>query len=174
MASSAQAPPQPPQIVDVPLSLFGGMHTGVAPVDLPEGLSPDNQDMAFVPGETFSRPCLSKLFNPSFGNVAVLYCKTYLQPNGDPLTLALDASGNLWVEDVEANPGNPSVLAQVSAGISAFSASAFGREYLAFSDLLTGQWPPLQYDGTNLDRVTQEGPATPVSCANVAPPSATI
>ena len=180
MASPAQA--APPQIVDVPLALFGGTHTGVAPPDLPEGLSPDSQDMAFVPGEAFTRPCLAALWgtgNPKkrmapAGNVAMLYCKTYVQPNGDALTLALDAAGNLWVEDVGNSPGTASQLAAVTAGISALSASAFGREYIAFSDLLTGQWCPLQYDGTNLDRVTQDGPGVGPTCQNSTPPVATL
>ncbi len=173
MASPAQAL-APAPVVDVPLSIFGGQHTGVAPPDLPEGLSPDSQDMAYVPGETFSRPCLRKIFNPSFGPIATVYEKTYLQPNGDPLTLALDASGKLWVEDVNAAPGVASLLATVEPGVSALSATAFGREYVAFSDLLTGQYPPLQFDGSNLDRVTQDGPGEPVTCANAAPPAAAI
>ena len=173
MASPAQA--APPQIVDVPLALFGGMHTGVAPADLPEGLSPDNQDVAYVPGENFSRPALSKIFGtPLGGDVPILYTKTYVMPDKTPLTLALNAMGQLFVENVATNPGVASPLAAVTPGVSAFSATAFGREYLAFSDLLTGQWPPLQYDGTNLDRVTQDGPGEPVSCTNVAPSSATV
>src|SRR5512136_1248583 len=121
MASPAQL--QAPQVVDVPLSLFGGMHTGVAPSDLPEGLSPDNQDMAFTPGETFSRPALSRIFANGVGALAMVYAKTYTQPNGNPLTLAMDAAGNLYVEDVNAAPGVASLLAAVTPGISAFSAS---------------------------------------------------
>jgi hypothetical protein len=173
MASPAQQAPAP-QIVDVPLALFGGMHTGVAAPDLPEGLSPDNQDMAFVPGDCLSRPCLSKLWTPSVGSVAMLYCKTYLQPNGDPLTLALDAEGNLWAEDINDSPGTATNVATVTAGISALSATAFGREYIAFSDLLTGQWPPLQYNGTEIERVTQDGPGFGPTAANFSAPSATL
>lgn len=173
MASPAQAL-APPQIVDVPLSLFGGMHTGIAPPDAPEGLSPDNQDMAFVPGETFSRECLAKIFSNSVGDVPMMYAKTYIMPNGDPLTLSLDANGNLYYEDVENNPNVPVNIAAVTPGISAFSATAFGREYIAFSDLLNGMWPPLQYDGTNLDRVTQDGPGEPVNCVNILPTPATL
>lgn len=174
MGTSPQLAP-PPQLVDVPLALFGGTHTGVAPTDLPEGLSPDNQDMAYVPGEAFTRPCLSKVLNPPApGNVAMLYSKTYVQPNGDPLTLTMDSAGNIFVEDVANSPGTIAALNQVTAGISALSASAFGREYIALSDLLHGQWCPLQYDGTNLDRVTQDGPGISPTVINIAPPPATL
>lgn len=172
MASPAQA--QPPELVDVPLSLFGGIHTGVAPPDLPEGLSPDNQDMVYVPGDTFSRPCLSRVSATPFGEVPALYDKTYVMPDGTPLTLAMDANGNLYVENVVNAPGEFTTLATVTAGVTAFSASAFGREYIALSDLLSGQWCPLQYDGEFLDRVTQDGPGVGPACANVTPSTATI
>jgi hypothetical protein len=165
----------PPEIVDVPLSLFGGMHCGANPADLPEGLSPDNQDVAFVPGAVFSRPGLSRLFAvPVSGAPALVYAKTYIQPDGDPLTLFMDANGKIYTEDVAENPGVYTQLAQVTAGLSAQSASAFGREYIAISDLLHGQWPPLQYDGTNLDRVTQDGPGIGPVCSNIAPATASI
>ena len=172
MASPAQV--QLPPLVDVPLSLFGGLHTGVAPADLPEGLSPDNQDMAFVPGETFSRPCLSAVFTNSVGPVAMVYDKTYVMPDGTPLTLSMDALGNLYVENVATSPGATTAIAAVTADARPFSASAFGREYIAISNLLRGQWPPLQYDGDVLDRVTQDGPATAPTCINVAPPAAAV
>jgi hypothetical protein len=172
MASPAQV--QLPPVVDVPLSLFGGMHTGVAPADLPEGLSPDNQDMAYVPGEVFSRPCLSAVFTNSVGDVAMVYDKTYEMPDGTPLTLSMDALGRIYVENVATSPGVTSLLAAVTPNARAFSASAFGREYVALSNLLTGAWPPLQYDGEIVDRVTQDGPAIAPICANAAPPAAAI
>jgi hypothetical protein len=157
MASQALAPPIP---VDVTLSLFGGTDTEISPADLPEGLSPDNQDMIFLPGGANDRPGLHKLFNPSFGAVAVVYHKSYVQPNGDPLTLILTSDGVLRVEDVGNSPGVPTQIAQLPSGMYAHSVSDFGREYIASSDLLHGQAVPLQYDGTNLDRVTMDGPGT--------------
>src|ERR1035438_9571744 len=146
---------QAPQLVEVPLSLFGGMHTGIAAPDAPEGISPDNQDVAYVPGEVFSRPCLSRVFSTLPNNVQVMYTKTYVLPDGTPLTLALDSNGILYVENVALSPGTTTPLATIVPGVSALSASAFGREYIAISDLLHGQWCPLQYDGTYLDRVTR-------------------
>ena len=171
MAAPAQAEPQ---LVDVPLSLFGGMHTGVAPSDLPEGLSPDNQDWAYVPGEGFSRPGLSRIYSPSDDGRAILYEKTYIQQNGNVITLFLDSAGKINIEDVTNAPGVFASPVAVTPGSYAQSASAFGREYIAFSDLLSGQWPPLQYNGTSFERVTQDGPGYALTVSNVAPPTATI
>lgn len=158
MASPAQAAPS----VEVNLSLFGGTDTEVAPSDLPEGLSPDNQDVIFLPGEVASRPCLRRMFPTAFpGGVSVTYAKTYVQPNGRPLTLVLTSDGKLWKEDVVFSAFDRTQIGSVPptfSGTYAQSISAFGREYIAFSDLLHGQGVPLQFDGTNLDRVTQDGP----------------
>jgi hypothetical protein len=160
MGSPAQAPPQ---LVDVTLAVFGGRKTDIAPSDCPEGITPDEQDGVYLPGDWQSRPCLSKLFATGqlTPGTQVLYEKTYIQPNNDPLTLFLTSDGTLWVEDVGNNPGNPSSLFSIEPGLYAQSVTADGREYIAFSDLLHGQGIPLQYDGTNLDRVTQDGPGAP-------------
>jgi hypothetical protein len=158
MGSPALAPPD---VRDVTLSLFAGRKTDIAPSDLPEGLTPDEQDGIYVPGEWLSRPCLARLYAAGLltPGTTVLYEKTYVQPNDDPLTLVLTSDGKLWVEDVGNNPENPTALSQlITPGLYAQSVTEFGREYIAFSDLLHGQGVPLQYDGTNLDRVTMDGP----------------
>lgn len=158
----------PPDVKDVTLSLFGGPKTDVAPSDLPEGLSPDTEDGIYLPGDWQSRPGLARLFAAGqlTAGSSVLYEKTYVQPNGDPLTLMLTSDGKLWVEDVGNNPLNPAQIGSVPAGLYAQSVSAFGREYIAFSDLLHGQGVPLQFDGTNLDRVTMDGPGAAPSIAD--------
>ena len=153
--------------VSVPLSLFGGMVTELSPTDVPEGLSPDCQDVAFLPGSVFQRPCLSKLFNAAFpSNPTMVYEKTYIQPNEEPLNLFLDSAAKLWREDVLNSPGTKtliSALPEKSGNVTcAQSITAFGREYIAFSDGRHGSHIPLQYDGTNLDRVTQDGPGASV------------
>jgi hypothetical protein len=51
--------------IDIPLELFAGLNTELAPSDIPEGVSPDNQDVAFLPGNVFSRPGLHKVFSPA-------------------------------------------------------------------------------------------------------------
>src|SRR6185437_15153170 len=89
-----------PQTAEVPLSLFGGLNTELSPSDIPEGVSPDNQDVAFLPGSVFSRPGTHKLLTlVGAGNPAIFYQKSYVQPNENPLTLLLDANGILWKED---------------------------------------------------------------------------
>lgn len=159
------APGQNPNPVqDVTLSVFGGRKTDIAPSDCPEGLTPDEQDNIFLPGNVQSRPGLSRLYvqETLTAGASVLYEKTYIQPNNEPLTLLLTSDGKLWVEDVDNDPLNPTSLLTVAPGLSAQSVTAFGREYIACSDLLHGQFAPLQFDGTNFDRVTQDGPgATP-------------
>jgi hypothetical protein len=145
--------------VDVPLALFGGKNSELAPSDIPEGVSPDNQDVAFLPGSVFSRPGLHKHFaSPLPNNATVVYAKSYVQPNGETLNLYLDSNGILWKEDVTNSPGTHTQLLQTQPGSYAKSCTAFGREYIAISDGEHGADVPLQYDGTNLDRVTQDGP----------------
>lgn len=161
--------------VTVPLSLFSGLVTELAVPDLPEGLSPDNQDIVYLPGSVGSRPGLHKVYASAIsGNVTVVYQKTYVQPNGQPLNLILDSAGNLWKEDVTNAPGTLVSLGNVPAGTYAQSCSAFGREYIAISDGIHGAGVPLQFDGTFLDRVTQDGPGAPPTITNSQPPSATI
>lgn len=161
--------------VTVPLSLFSGLVTELSDPDIPEGLSPDNQDVVFLPGSVASRPGVHKVYaTPISGNVTVVYQKTYVQPNGQPINLILDSAGNLWKEDVINAPGVLASLGSVPAGSYAQSCSAFGREYIAISDAIHGAGVPLQFDGTNLDRVTQDGPAVGPTIAGTSVPSATI
>ena len=165
MASPALAPPD---VKDVTLALFAGRKTDIAPSDLPEGLTPDEQDGIYLPGQWQSRPGLARLY--ALGKLPAgakaLYEKTYVQPNGDPLTLVLTSDGQLWVEDVGNFPGTLVSTFPVTPGLYSQSVTEFGREYIAFSDLLHGQGIPLQYDGTNLDRVTMDGPAATPTVAD--------
>lgn len=157
---------------DVPLQLWGGEDLEMSPTDVPEGVSPGCNDMAFVPGSTFSRPCLSRcLTNGLTNNPTLTYLKTYEQPNGDPLNLFLDFLGNLWQEDVNNTPGTATLVGAVAAGSYGKSVTAFGREYIAFSDGIHGTDIPRQYDGTNLDRVTQDAPGAPPTITNYQLPS---
>src|SRR6185437_9563978 len=157
-----------PQTAEVPLSLFSGLNTELAPPDIPEGVSPDNQDVAFLPGSVFSRPGLHKLFASPFpGNVTVVYAKTYLQANGQPLNLFLTSDGKLWKEDVTNSAGSYSQIGTVTPGAWYISTTFGGKEYLAFSDGLHGTDVPLQFDGTFLDRVSQDGPGAAPSVADL-------
>jgi hypothetical protein len=88
------------------------------------------------------------------------YVKTFLASNGAVKTLALDASGTLWLEDVTNSPGVlNAILETVTPGSFSRSTTLFDREYLCFSDLTQGIDIPRQYTPQGwIDRVTQVGP----------------
>ncbi len=71
--------------IDAPLDLFGGLVTDMPAADLPQGVSPDCEDVAFLPGAVKTRPGLLSVFAPIVsaggGNPTVNYLKTYTQPN---------------------------------------------------------------------------------------------
>src|SRR5579872_3304480 len=152
--------------IDAPLDLFGGLVTDMAAADLPQGVSPDCRDVAFLQGAVKTRPGLVSVYSPIAGNPTVNYLKTFTQPNLVKTLLAIDSAGTLWGEN------SPGVLAQIAAGLTpiaaASSTSLFGREYIAQHDGNFGLGIPRQYDGTNLDRVSQCGPgAGPAMVADV-------
>ena len=142
--------------IDVALDIFGGLVTDMSPADLPLGVSPDCQDVTFTAGAVRTRPGLAPVFAPIAGNPTVNYLKTYITPAQAERMLALDSSGVLWKE------ASAGVLSQIGAnlpaGSRAKSTTIFGREYLATNDGKFGVGMPLQYDDTNLDRVSQDGP----------------
>lgn len=162
-------PGLPGGVVDVPTSLFLGLVTETNAIDLPEGLSPDNQDVIYLPGSVGSRPGLRRVFTNAAPNTPTfVYKKTFVQPNENPLNLYVDSNGVLWQEDVVNSPAVLTQVAQRIPGVYAQSITAFGREFIAFSDGLHGADIPMQYDGVNLDRYTQEGPgAPPTSVADI-------
>ena len=145
------------ETVDAPLEIFGGLVTDMSPADLPHGVSPNCQDVAFSNGGVMTRPGLQSLFGPLAGNPTVNYLKTYITPNETLRTMALDGAGNLYKEITTGT------LTQIASGLSPASygksCTMFGREYLAISDGTSGDDLPRQYDDTNLDRVSQTGPA---------------
>lgn len=92
------------------------------------------------------------------------YVKTYAQRNGQVSTLALDNSGTLWQENVTSNPG------QLSSFFTGILPNMFGKsvtlddvEYLSLSDLQQGVDMPRQWNGVNVDRISQVGPGAPPS-----------
>jgi hypothetical protein len=150
--------------IDAPLDLFGGLVTDMAAADLPQGVSPDCQDVSFLQGAVKTRPGLVSVFSPIGGNPTVNYLKTYTQPNLAQTLLALDSAGTLWGEN------SPGVLSQIATGLTpnsaASSTSLFGREYIALHDGQFGVDVPRQYDGANFDRVSQAGPGAGVTAIN--------
>lgn len=147
------------------LDLFGGLVTEIAPPDCPEGISPACQDVEFTPGSVTSRRALRRLY-PARPNTTVTYCKTYLQPNGEPLNLILYSDGVLFKEDPVNAPGVLVQIATVTPGTRCKSVTVRGREFMAFSDGRKGTDVPRQFDGGNFDRLSQDGPGAPPACAD--------
>ena len=149
--------------VDVPLDIFGGLVTDMAPADLPAGVSPDCADVAFVQGGVNTRPGLQQVLSILAGNPAVNYLKSYVMLNQALRTLLLDSSGALYKE-------TGGVLSSVAIGLAigayARSTTLFGREYLAISDAKFGADLPRQFDDTNFDRVSQVGPGAAPTVAD--------
>lgn len=165
----------------IDLTVFGSLCTELPPPSLPHGVSPDCQDVIFVPGGVGSRPAAAKVFSPPFpaGGPSSLvpsavWGKSYVEPNGDIDNLYLDSNGVIWLEDFSHAPGSVTQIGVTTPGSYAKSCTAFGREYIAISDGLHGQEMPLQFDGTNLDRVTQDGPGAAPAVASIALPSVNI
>lgn len=153
------------------LTVFGSLVTEMPPENVPEGTSPDNQDVVYVPGGVGGRQAMAKQFATPLGVCSVTYAKSFIDPQGNVNNLVLDSLGNLWLEY---NFGTPSVIGTVTPGSYARSVTAFGREYIAFSDGLHGTDIALQWDGTNLDRVTTDGPGIAPKIANTILPASTI
>ncbi len=160
--------------IEIPLETFGGRVTEMAPVDVPDGVSPDEQDNTFIPGAVLTRPCLDKVLTNAPANTTCTYQKSFVTPTGAIKNLYLFSNGQLYWEDPGNAPGIGNLLFTSTPGSYAKSATMFGREFIAISDGLHGQEMPLQWDGTTsyLERVTQDGPASIPTVTSVAPTSA--
>ncbi len=118
--------------IDAPLELFGGLVTDLAAADLPQGVSPDCSNVAFVQGAVKTRPGLLSVYSPITDNPTINYLKTYTSPNLVKTLLAIDSAGTLWGEN------SPGVLTQISSALTpnaaGSSTSLFSREYIAQHD----------------------------------------
>jgi hypothetical protein len=141
----------------LPLNSFGSWITLLDPSDVPPGLSPNLADVEFFPGGVRTRPGLASQFPVLGGAPQINGLKTYVTTNLVQRLLALDSLGNLYKET---SPGVLSLAASIiEPNMFLASTTHFGREYMALSDGATGQDLPRQYDDSNLDRVSQIGPA---------------
>lgn len=161
-------------IVEVPLEVFGGRVTEMAAVDLPEGVSPDEQDNTYLPGAVLTRPCLEKILTNAPAQTTCTYQKSFVTPTGAIKNLYLFSNGQLYWEDPINAPGVGNLLFTGPPGSYAKSATMFGREFIALNDTLHGATVPLQWDGTNLDRVTQDGPGACPTVQSIPLPSSTL
>lgn len=161
--------------VDLPIEQFGGYCPAIPPSQLPQGASSLCQDVEFPEASVRTRGGLFNYFGvPASGtnalpvNAAVNGLKSYLTPTQLKRLLAWDSLGNLYKE----NPTG--TLAQIfqrpqGAGTLYQSNTLFGREYQAFFDANGGRDIPRQYDDTNWDRVSQDGPGAAPIVADEAP-----
>lgn len=161
------------QGVPIPHGVLGGLVTDITPPLTVEGLSPDCQDIVFLPQQVKQREGLKRLFPAGFFDNPV-YQKTYIPPNEEEVNLFIDALGKLYVEDPATFPGTYNLVADLplTGIVTAQSVTAFGREYIACSDGEHGVNVPLQYDGTFLDRVSQDGPGNGVGAGETFVPVA--
>jgi hypothetical protein len=95
------------------------------------------------------------------------YIRTYEQTDAEIDTIALDAGGFLWDEDVDTNPGVLNLIfSSILANSFAKSITFQDIEYIAFSNLLNGTDVPRQWNGTNLDRISMVGPGQALTAAS--------
>lgn len=90
------------------------------------------------------------------------WVKTFAMRNQQVSTLALDADGTLWQENVNSNPGQlVSFYSLIQPNTFAKSVTLDDVEYMALSDLDAGTDMPRQWNGQWLDRISQVGPGAP-------------
>jgi hypothetical protein len=167
--------------VPVPLTVYGSWVSEVAPNAVPENISPDCGDVAFAPGSVGSRPALQRCLASPFAaggpndyvpTIVGMY--SYTLPTGQIQNLYFDSNGILWIEYFSITPGAYTQLSQSTPGSYAKFTGTFGRVYIAISDGLHGAEVPLQWDGTYLDRVTQDGPAVAPQVTMISLPVANV
>lgn len=103
------------------------------------------------------------------------YVTTFEDDFGNISTLAIDNSGQWWVEDVLTAPGVLSPLfGGPPSGSFASSFTADSRQYWCTSNLLQGNYPPQQYTGQWNDRVSQVGPGAAPTFSGVSSSGSTF
>jgi hypothetical protein len=155
--------------IEIPLENFGGRVTEMAATDIPDGVSPDEQDNTYRPGAVMTRPNLQRVLTNAPPNTTCTYQKSFVTPTGAIKNLYLFSNGELYWEDPINAPGVVNLLFTGPPGSYAKSATMFGREFIGISDALHGATVPLQWDGTYLDRVTQDGPGACPTVTSLAP-----
>jgi hypothetical protein len=165
-----------PDLVDVPIEVFGGYCPAIPPSDLPPGAAEIAQDVMFPQGGLRQRGGLLAIFGPNNSGIPatgrILGLKTYSTPTLAQRLLAWDSAGNFYKESPQ---GTLSLVAsRPYLNLLYQSQTLFGREYQAFFNSLGGADIPRQFDDLNWDRVSQDGPGASPLVANLVPPSATL
>ena len=145
---------------EISLTVFSGENLELEPTDLPQGLSPACPNVAFLPGQAFTRPPLQVL--STLGTSAeIIYNASFVKRDGTVSQLVFDSLGGIYADGVQ--------IGQTQAGNRFHACNAFGKMYVAISDGLHGADVPLQYTAEGyLDRVSQDGPGAGPSLQNYA------
>ena len=119
-----------------------------------------------------TRPGLSNpvsSFSPSLSTNSIQYIKSSSVLGPTNLTLAQDSSGGLWKENLASPGAFTRFYTPILNGARAISETVDEREFINLSNLVGGSDQPRQYDGTNLDRISQVGPGAGPSVSVSAP-----
>src|SRR5947209_6790103 len=137
------------------------------PQNVPAGGATDCADVQYLENGVQTRPGLvsqAALLAP--GNPTINYLKTFTDLSGNNWLLYLDSLGNMRTEFPQ---GTVTLLSSALAqGARCRSTTLFGREFQAIHDGKFGVDMPRQFDGTNLDRVSQGGPGAPPTVVDAA------
>ena len=165
------------------LSLFSSLYEDMNPADLPEGLSPDCEDVWFLPGSVSTRPAFSRYLNTAVaGTPQILSVEDYPIPAGGHVGIFLDANGAVWQRNSD---GTKTQLTTVNGtGLQFKAQSGFDKQFYAYYNAtmaakfsetpFVGVDVPRYFDGANFWRVTQDAPGAPPTISSVAVPSATV
>jgi hypothetical protein len=160
------------------LELFSSLYEDMFATDLPAGLSPDNQDVWFLPGQVGTRPALSKALSaPPEADLDTVSLAEFALPSGDFLTLWMYSDGTLWQQD-NATSTVTQIPATLSPGSQFRSATAFEKQFFAFfNQALSNAFTDSPFAGADVPRyldengdlwrVTQDAPGLNPSFANV-------
>jgi hypothetical protein len=164
-----------PDLIDVPIEVFGGYCCAVPLADLPSGAATIAQDVQFPMAGLRTRGNLLNFFTGSPlipAGASINGLKSYITPVLTKDLLIWDSLGNLFKENPQ---GTLNLInSRPYAGLFYNSQTLFGREYQAFFNSLGGFDIPRQYDDTNFDRVSQVGPGAAPTVVNFVPPGATL
>lgn len=150
--------------IDLPLEIFSGYVPEIAPSDLPAGASPDCRDVEFPLGSWKTRGGLGGgVFAALAGNPTINYQKTFIDQQRNKRFLFLDATGSLNQEFPQGTVVDGINTIPVPAGAFAKSTTAYGHEYIAFSDGQFGIADPTEWNGLYYDRCSQVGPGSSVA-----------
>lgn len=161
------------------LTLFSSLYEDMNPSNLPEGLSPANQDMSFLPGSVGTRAALHKLFPaPDPNTPTILSLDDFPTPNGDFFLTELDSLGFLRWKGVS----GASASALVTPAVQFKAETAFDKQFFGFFnadlaaafslDSFVGVDVPRYYDGNaagTVFRVTSDAPGANCALADLNP-----